>query len=208
MAAAAQLLHKPTLVAGDCLGTVKAMKEERVNGLECVGKLMYEGVIASTRDYDDTAPNITDVLWIKAHQRTDEEDISDALREHRKGNAEADEHAKAACRKDTCKVEEQVDLTEYLEAKRVLEVMRATLPLFPKLQRSTGRRQLREARARTPGLMLEHRWQWAGGLWRCAECATYAYGGQGQRPSTENLLQRSRVPEPGQGSCSAGGTRW
>ena len=144
---------------------------------------------------------LTDVIKVKAHQSVtalEADGPSEAL-SLCKGNDAADRHAKAAL-----KLHPQPSADQARELKKLAwhatiacRVIAATLPLWPKLERSCDRAGPAHPRGiakEAPARTARHDWQHGRGRMHCSKCllATKA-----RRPT----LKRLREPCPGRANC-------
>ncbi len=168
MAVAFGLVQRPASIAGDCLNVVRDASRPLRQALGA--SRMYGGLVLSFARDPDRRRLVSSVRWTKAHraegQAVDDEDELD-----RRGNALADEAAKAALVDHapwgvaaTAEVEFHVR-----RAPLVARAVAAALELFPRAPGDMKRlpRPADESQAAARQL---HHWVYAAGSWRCTRC--------------------------------------
>ena len=88
--------------------------------------------------------NIKEIRWQKAHLDPEEAGISEEEKQHREGNGEADEAAKAAAEEERTRLKGEVDLEDFKAAMLVWKLMKRVLHQWPAQRRNLERRKAKQ----------------------------------------------------------------
>ncbi len=152
----------------DCLDVVKAVNGVARRALDPRSK--YAGIILTTHSDPGKRRLAKSVSWIKAHRAASGNEAPDVARDIR-GNASADEAAKAAARlHPPAGVDAEASIAYHSRrAPHVVAVVIVALELFPRASKEMGRppRLADEKQARERKM---HHWAFSAGAWRCTLC--------------------------------------